>query len=89
MSQVTSLNYIDMYEQEMPSAIAYGKRLSMLASMYGERSVLATLLLFTKDKAATWFYGLEAKVTATMADSIDEWKIQPIRRFHTNPSGTT
>jgi hypothetical protein len=39
-----------------------------------------------KDKKATWFYGLEDKVSATMADSIDEWKNQLIRRFHTNPS---
>jgi hypothetical protein len=39
-----------------------------------------------KNKAATWFYGLEDKVSAIMADPIDEWKIQLIRRFHTNPS---
>jgi hypothetical protein len=69
-----------------PSAIAYGKRLSMLAAMYGEPPVLATLPLCMKDKAATWFYGLEDEVTIIMAESIEEWKIQLVRRFHTNPS---
>jgi hypothetical protein len=58
----------------------------MLASMYGERSVLAILPLCIKDKVVTWFYGLEDEVSAIIADSIDEWKIQLIRRFHTNPS---
>lgn len=58
----------------------------MLASMYGERSVLAILPPCIKDKVVTWFYGLEDEVSAIIADSIDEWKIQLIRRFHTNPS---
>jgi hypothetical protein len=58
----------------------------MLAKGYGERPVLAILLLRMKDTAATWFYGLEDEVSAIMADSIDEWKTQLIRGFHPNPS---
>ena len=71
---------------DTPSAVAYGKRLTMLAGMYGERPVLATLPLCMKGRAATWFDGLEDEVATLMTESIEEWKIQLVRRFHTNPS---
>jgi hypothetical protein len=57
-----------------------------LATTYGEQPVLATLPLCMREKALNWFSGLNEDVTTLMAESLEEWKIQLIRRFNANAS---
>jgi hypothetical protein len=39
-----------------------------------------------RDRALDWFSSLDEEVTTLMAESLDEWKVQLIRRFHSNAS---
>jgi hypothetical protein len=54
------------------TAVAYCRRLTFLATTYGEQPVLTTLPLCIRDKALNWFSGLNEDVTTLMAESLEE-----------------
>ncbi|KAL2060380.1 hypothetical protein VTL71DRAFT_9775 [Oculimacula yallundae] len=65
---------------------SYVAILNMLVTNYGEEAVLEVLPLCMKDEAAIWLGTLSPEVMSLMTQSIEEWKIQLMRQYHTNAS---